>query len=588
VVTEPVRYPAARDFPFDEVEILTHTFTNITRPVGDPPFFVPHVGGQPLRFPIRCSGSLGDVYFEVPLVFVRTYGPAVEAAWAPYSTIVLPGVSIDVIRGTTRCDGDVHEVRGLTIVGDGDGGEVRPKLERFTAELPVLRTLLRKPVPPVVLEYTRQFIEFGESVDLALKPIDPTRNPIRIDFTDGSDRSGGLIAPKFEADVLSRTLGPVPTTLQDAGVPLSTVFDGATLLGFPLASIVKDDPRPAAPTITRMGTDPPGAKMEWKDLKLKCEGPFRAKASTQVTLVVENSPQDTKTTCTVTDFDFVLPPTGETLITLKFGSLAFIQTAGKAPELAVDGLVIVFGGALQLVRELTERLRPLLGGTKPTINVTPSGITAGYSLAIPSVDSGMFLLRNIAVNFGVDVPFSRNPVTVSLGFARRDSPFNLTVSMLGGGGYIDIQMGPTGLTRLEASMEFGAMVAVNFVVVSAEVHAFGGVRFLKSQSGISLDAFIRIGGTVEVFSLVSVSVELVVTLTYDAPPRNRLAGRATLVIEVDLTLFSESVTIDSGTWELLGPGDSRTRGTTALPQPDTFREASSLAGVLAYYEAFAS
>ena len=51
--------------------------------------------------------------------------------------------------------------------------------------------------------------------------------------------------------------------------------------------------------------------------------------------------------------------------------------------------------------------------------------------------------------------------------------------------------------------------------------------------------------------LISVSIELCLSLTYRSE-RNALVGRATLVIEIDLTLWSDSVELDSGEWVLAG------------------------------------
>ena len=49
--------------------------------------------------------------------------------------------------------------------------------------------------------------------------------------------------------------------------------------------------------------------------------------------------------------------------------------------------------------------------------------------------------------------------------------------------------------------------------------------------------------------LVSVTVELRVELTYDAP---RLTGRATAVIEIDVTFWSGSIELDSGEYTFIG------------------------------------
>lgn len=190
----------------------------------------------------------------------------------------------------------------------------------------------------------------------------------------------------------------------------------------------------------------------------------------------------------------------------------------------------------------------------------------------------MFLMRNVEAHIGAVIPFSRDPITVSLGFASRDNPFSLSVMTFGGGGYVDITLG--GITKLEASLDFGAVVAVDFVVASAEVHALGGVHFLQNGSSITFEAFIRLGGSVEILHVVFISVDLLVMLDFvSTPTGTELDGRATLVIEVDLTLFSESVTIDSGTWRIAGSAHAFS----------PFHRASlddGLANLLEYYEAF--
>jgi hypothetical protein len=104
----------------------------------------------------------------------------------------------------------------------------------------------------------------------------------------------------------------------------------------------------------------------------------------------------------------------------------------------------------------------------------------------------------------------------------------------------------------EIALEFGAFVAVDFVIASGEVHALGGVRFALERGGtVTLTGYLRIGGCVEVLGLISVSIELCLSMTYNSQ-RRALVGRATLVIEIDLTLWSDSVELDSGEWVLAG------------------------------------
>ncbi len=127
-------------------------------------------------------------------------------------------------------------------------------------------------------------------------------------------------------------------------------------------------------------------------------------------------------------------------------------------------------------------------------------------------------MQNLAFSAAVTVPFRGEPVSVALGFATRAKPFNLSVLMFGGGGYVDLEFDHTGLSRMEISLQFGASVAVKFLVASGEAHVLGGIRYElvppkapETESSVVLTGFIRIGGSLDVLGLVSVSVELVLT-----------------------------------------------------------------------------
>jgi hypothetical protein len=185
---------------------------------------------------------------------------------------------------------------------------------------------------------------------------------------------------------------------------------------------------------------------------------------------------------------------------------------------------------------------------------------------VPDAASGAFVMRNLMFNASVTVPFRGDPVVVGIGFATRARPFNLSVMMFGGGGYVDLELAHDGLRRLDIALEFGASIAIDFVIAKGEAHVLGGIRFeLGADESVKLVGYLRIGGSLEVLGLVSVTVELVLGLGYESSG-NRLVGRATLVIELDLTLYSDSVELDSGEWVIAG-GDPTTRVPAELRIP---------------------
>lgn len=590
-ITDPVRQTprdglAGRAFPFDQVAITARSFTDLGRadwryvpfpgtpPEGVPTYFQPtSPGGGPLQFALVCTGRHGTVRFSLPLLFVRDHSPEFSSLTDPglaqtladaygQVTVPIPASPVDLVRAASPGDGDTHEVHGLTIGGldafegappPGAVDGYRPLVTQLQVAISALRTLLGDTAPrPVTLN--ENFLRNGPAEDVLLELSGP---PINVDFSRNADRSGGLVSPVYQANGISRRLGPVNRAAQPAAgtglVDPRILFpDSATILGFGLRDLVSQLKLPPALTAKVWPDGSPDVTMRWTGVALKSLGPFVANPRTRLDLTAEVTRDGATTVCAVHDFALELPPGPRALLRLSFTSLTFSQRPGGQPDLDVEGLDASFLGDLRLLEKLQEAVD--LVTAQRILDLRSSGIAVRYSLPLPPVAAGAFVMRDIAVSTAVDVPFDGRPVSVSLGFARRDKPFALAVLMFGGGGYIDLMLDRDGLRRLEISLEFGAMVAVDFVVARGEVHALGGIRFaLEADGSVSLTGYLRIGGSVEVLGLISVSVELRLELTYQSA-RKAMVGRASVVVEIDLTLWSDRVEIDSGEWVLAGGG----------------------------------
>ncbi|MGW7081706.1 hypothetical protein [Streptomyces sp. NPDC054866] len=606
-------------FPFDEAEVLEQVvdLSGTTTP-DSPVNFLPGGAPSPVKFPVRCRSDGTTVRFDIPLVFVADTeaGPSqtVLNTWRPHAKVEIPGVDIDLI-GADGKPGDVQEVHSLTFSGTTAGPEYHPDLAGFGVVLASLRTLLPGVGGhdlPRPMAYADEMRTGSTGAHLPAVPlVFDASSKVPVSFTANADRSGGLVAPKFLADGISRELGPVTTSIIREGADLSaaieSAFSGATLFGLPLTSLIDTagSPKPTPPQIVqrRVGMEI-HSEMAWKGLRLKAYKTFQPRETgppPALDLFVGTRPPATEAlpgaaqppppTCALKDFALVLPPPSSAqasaprLLTLSFASVAFNQRPGQPADLVLNKPEIAFHGALKLLQTLQNELKAILGD-KVTSRVSTTGITIGYEVALPKAAAGMFVLQNIAARLAVTVPYTEKPVTVVLGFASREHPFGLSVTGFSGGGYVCVEIAGDAEPKVEICMEFGAMLSVDFVVAKAEVHALGGVRFLRRSNGtLELEAFIRIGGSVQLLGLVTVSIELRVSLIFeDTPPR--LVGRATLVIELDLTLYSGSVTVDSGKFELLG-GDSSTRA-PETPAEARAREATAFAAWEEYRRAFAS
>ncbi|MBX9715372.1 MAG: hypothetical protein K2X42_02125, partial [Burkholderiaceae bacterium] len=123
-----------------------------------------------------------------------------------------------------------------------------------------------------------------------------------------------------------------------------------------------------------------------------------------------------------------------------------------------------------------------------------------------------------------------------------EQPFNLSVSMFGGGGFFGITLDPSGVQILEAAFEFGACISIDFGVASGGVSVMAGVYFRMEKDAASLTGYFRLEGHVDVLGIITASIELYLELRYEFET-GKAAGKAQLTIEISVFIFSGSVTI---------------------------------------------
>ena len=110
------------------------------------------------------------------------------------------------------------------------------------------------------------------------------------------------------------------------------------------------------------------------------------------------------------------------LVALKLGfdRVQFRVRDGKKPEIDValrDG-GITFKEPLAFIETLSE-LFPMDGfADPPSVDVTPEGISAGFSVGLPNLAIGVFSLENLSLGAGFALPFVGTPMSVSSTSAR--------------------------------------------------------------------------------------------------------------------------------------------------------------------------
>jgi len=405
----------------------------------------------------------------------------------------------------------------------------------------------------------------------------PPKLTFASESTPAVDRAGGVVNMDMTISGLSRSLGPMGGDLS-SGVPSTfdpaKYFPDAKILGGIylkdiIAAIVFDDLTKVPKMITN--TIYPGGDVTKLPEAIETSVNFVPTLSADP-LGIFDPTSDGGATMTIDAlFRTPLDPPGEptyeitgdlrnfrvtlmgtklgvtTFIYLVFNQLKFTAKNGKKPTVDVDIRAVTFAGVLEFVNDLKDYLK--FGDGGPSIDITPTGVTAGFSIPIPTVGVGVLTIQNIAFGAQLTIPFTGKPARVRFNFSERADPFLVTVLGLGGGGFFAIALGLDGFEMFEMSIEVGASVAIDLGVASGEVHALAGIYYKierktqdiepKDYDEIELDAYVRLGGSVNVLGIASVSVEFYLGMKYQSPP-SELWGQATLTVEVEVAMFSKS------------------------------------------------
>ena len=101
-----------------------------------------------------------------------------------------------------------------------------------------------------------------------------------------------------------------------------------------------------------------------------------------------------------------------------------------------------------------------------------------------------------------------------------------------------------------SSFEFGATASIDLGVASGGVHIMAGIYFKLERKGDppndkllpTLSGYLRLGGYLSVLGLIKISLEFVLSFTYDGL-KDKAYGRATLTVKVEIVFFSTSVEV---------------------------------------------
>jgi hypothetical protein len=437
-----------------------------------------------------------------------------------------------------------------------------PKLDRASVTVPAIAQLLGVSTAVMIGLYDA-YLQVG---------LDPNAGvfaqilgtPPGVKFS--ADKAGGFATPNLSLTALSARKGLIsgsPLNASEGSINPKEFFGDidAKLFGtidlgdlIPLQGLVADAAKNAPEIRTqaipnRHHPKKLITKIAWEpqlqnraSITFNDGGTSALKLHVRIERNLDGSPPISKATGELTAFRLDLLG----VIGIRITSIKFNSTNGEkstvAAHLAADH-PIGFEGPLQFVQTLADILPPgLFGGKGPSIKLTPAAIKISFTIGLPPITCGAFSLQNIAITTGLDLPYLDGKPAFEFAFASRGRPFLVTVEIFGGGGFVHVVLDADGVQMVEGAIEFGGNFALDLGVATGAVHAMAGIYFQLKSQFTDLTGFVDIGGEVSVLGIISISIDLNLSLSWQSSPQgNLIIGRATLTISVHIIFFSISV-----------------------------------------------
>ncbi|MFF2130000.1 hypothetical protein ACFVW1_32405 [Streptomyces olivochromogenes] len=425
-----------------------------------------------------------------------------------------------------------------------------------------------------------------------------------VSLTFGAEKAGGVASPNAAVELITSQAGVIPNVFKTSPAgevvdaigldDIKTAFGKAKLLGFiDLRRYLQNITKDSLDTLRQLGDDQieailhasngllPAPVLRIRDL---ADGQGKELRYVWKTALGKRDVESGDTSKDILDVseavltldartirskDAVDKATVEGRLTnfkLNFGGMARVEIAdlkfktgpGKKPDVTATGLELKFSNELEFINSLRSALPADGFGGGAYIEVQPSGVHAGYKLALPAIGVGVFTLSNVSLGAELVIPFDGNPISFRFSVSERAHPFNVAVSLFGGGGYFSMLVDAKGVQQIEGAIEFGGSAALNLGVASGGVSVMAGIRFeyLAAEDRVSLGGYLRCNGFLCVLGIITVSVEFYLELTYEKHGHESvIRGKGRLTVSVRIAFFSKSVSLELERSFSGAPGD---------------------------------
>lgn len=240
--------------------------------------------------------------------------------------------------------------------------------------------------------------------------------------------------------------------------------------------------------------------------------------------------------------DWSLTVGGMDIVILEQCTLTFDQSGHFGFD--VSPAKVKLQGVLNFLADI---ISDFFSGDGFTTSVTAAGVQTLLDLPLPDIQSGTFGIANLRLlaRFGIAFPPSFQ-IQLGLGIATLEQPFTLTVFILGGAGYLslDVAYFPDS-NIIDATFDIGifasASLAVSLGPISGGIYAYFGITVsYEAKTGTAPDLQIALilmfSGQVTLLGFLSVSLMLSLSGSYDSTSHT-LTGTGTVSYSIQIGPF---------------------------------------------------
>jgi hypothetical protein len=583
--TLPLSASQSRAFPFGHrMELLTTVTPHLSKPedseIGAPGAFWIKVasGSTSVRLPFSCATTDADgarFTFTTPLVFMDltlwTNSAAATAVAAAY-TKARPEAEVGnqrVALATPRSPASTETtvvVNVVTLKAHASAGGPDawiPELAAAAVEVPDIARIAGAEHAKRTITFDPGYVATGPAgLGLWARIVPSPDGPAGLGLTAGA--SGGVAVPEFSPSALSRELGPtVASAVGNAFDPTTFFPDTATLFGvIKLKQLVNGgDPAAQAPKLTSRfepaGADRPTTVVTELVWTPSITGPVisipmvevdRSRATLALSASMSRALDGGLGSTTVKGVVRDLTITIAGAVSVGVAEFRFGSADGSGATVDVHLGHVDFVGPLTFLGAVQDKLQEfsaLLGGPGgPKISVEGASINVDEVIALPPFTLAVFALHDVRLTTGVRLPLVDGRPSLRFAVAERHHPFTLTVTLLGGGGYLELEIDTEGIKALDAALEFGGEFQLDIGVASGSVRIMAGFFFTydRAKHSAVLGGFFEASGFVSVLGIVTVSVVFRLEVGYDLK-RHKIHGSAEVMVSVKILGVSKSVSL---------------------------------------------